>query len=111
MKEKFGVFWPTQRELTDLLKEGEIKGPLETATLYEMHPVRQPGKTIEYQEIGRKTQDKYMEIAAKRGLLDDYSIVFYNNKQQVSTTAKSIVIGMNFEFYQSNKIEVCRNQE
>ncbi len=111
MKEQYGVFWPTKQELTELLKEGDIKGPLETATLYELHPVREPGKTIEYQDLGRETQNKYLEIAAKRALLDGYDLVFYNNKQKVSTTPKSIIIGMSFEFYQSNKIPVCRNQE
>ncbi|MEK6939280.1 MAG: hypothetical protein AABX31_00985 [Nanoarchaeota archaeon] len=111
MKEKYGVFWPTQQELTTLLQEGKIKGPIESDTLYELHPVRGPGKTIEYQELGSRTQEKYMEIAAKRALLDNHNFVFYNNKQQVSTTPRLIIIGMNFKFYQSNKIEVCRNEE
>mgnify|MGYP001558620251 CR=1 FL=1 len=111
MKQEYGVFWPTLQELTTLLQEGKIKGPIESDTLYELHPVRQPGKTIEYQELGRETQAKYMEIAAKIALLDDHSIVFYNHKQQVSTTVRSIIIGMNFEFYQANTIQVCRNQE
>jgi len=111
MKQQYDVFWPTQQELADLLKEGEIKGPLETATLYHLHPVREPGKTIDYRDLGEETQNKYMEIAAKRALLDGYDLVFYNKKQRVSTTSKSIIIGMKFTFYQSNKIEVCRNEE
>ena len=110
MKQEYGVQWASKQELTDLLKEGEIKGPIDTVSLSEIHP-RKPGKTLDYQELGRIIQQKYMQTAARMALSADCDIVWYNPQQRVSTKDNAIIIAMNFQFYQANKIEVYRNEE
>lgn len=110
MKEIYGVFWPTKQELTDLLQEGEIKGPIENAFLPRIYP-RQAGETIDYNVLGQQAKDEFMERAAKMAILSGCNIVCYDSKQRVSAKDKAIIIGMNFTFYQSNEIQACRKEE
>lgn len=104
------MFWPTRQELTDLLQEGEIKGPVDEVFLVELHR-REPGKTIEYQELGKIGQEKYRKAAAHMALSADCTLVFYDYQQKVSAKNDKIIIGMNFHFYQANAIQVYRNEE
>ena len=110
MKEEYGVTWPNKQEIADLLQEGDIKGPIDRVFLSEIHS-REARKTIDYQELGQKVQHKYMQTAAQMAQSADCNIVFYDYKQRVSTKDRTIIIGMNFAFYQSNKIEVYKNEE
>lgn len=110
MKQQYGVFWPTPPELTGLIQEAEIKGPIESVFLPRIYR-RPAGKTLDYHVLGKQAKDEFMERAAKMALANECDIVYYDAKQRVSTKDRAIIIAMNFEFYQSNMVQVYRNEQ